>query len=44
MKQLINISEWMARTDKPRSELESSIIIYVKHYIGKVKTDSQENL
>ena len=33
-----------ARTNKPISERDSSIIIHVKHYICKVKTDSQENL
>ena len=34
----------LARTDRPKSEWGSSIIINVKHYICKVKTDSQENL
>ena len=33
-----------ACTDKPKSELVSSIIIHVKRYICKVITDSQEKL
>ena len=43
MKQFKNVLDWLARTDKPRSESGSSIIIHVKHYICKVKADSQQN-
>ena len=44
MKRLKNFLSGWVRTDEPRSECGSWIIIHVKHYICRVKTDSQENL